>query len=115
MYAKCCRSLCLWLLARDLFVRHLGDDFLRRPQDIGGAHSGKEVKRAGDETRPSSLMACSQARTVIAVKIFVKEDVVAPVRILLELLRCSVNRPLAVRIAQEDTRSAPSDLLSHFE
>src|SRR5215469_7759158 len=102
MYAKCCRSLCLWLLARDLFVGHLGDDFLRRPQDIGGAHSRKEVERAGDETRPSSLMAGSQARTIVAVEIFVEEDVVAPVRILLELLRCSVHRPLAVRIAREE-------------
>jgi hypothetical protein len=45
----------------------------------------KEVEQAGDHTGPTGLMAGAETRSVIPVKIFIKEDVVSPVRIFLKL------------------------------
>jgi hypothetical protein len=59
-------------------------------------------------------MAGSQTCTGVAVEIFIKEDIVAPVGVFLELLRLSINRSPAIGIARERTRSAASDFLRNF-
>ena len=55
-------------------------------------------------------MARADAGAGIAVKIFVEEDEVAPVRIGLELLLSPVHGSPAVRVAEEDAREASRDL-----
>src|SRR5947199_9819148 len=48
-------------------------------------------------------------------EVFIEEDEVAPMRVFLELLRPSVDRPPAICIAQENTRQSTLNLLGHFE
>src|SRR5580700_9845694 len=50
---------------------------------------------------PSRLMRRSQSRSVVAVEILVKQHVIAPVGILLKLLRPSINRAAAGVVAQK--------------
>ena len=57
----------------------------------------------GEQAGPSRLVACADARAVVAVKIFVKENEVSPVGIGLESLRAAIERPPAVAGAQEDS------------
>src|SRR5262252_4680145 len=45
------------------------------------------------QTRPACLMARAKTRTVVAVEVLVEQDVIAPVRVLLEDLRTAVDRP----------------------
>lgn len=63
-----------------------------------------------NETGPSGLMAGSQARAVISVEILVEQNVILPVRIALEFLRTSINRPPARLILQE----YPGQPISNF-
>ena len=51
-------------------------------------------------------MAGAEARTVVAVEVLVEEDQVAPMRILLELGRPSIDRPLPIGVAQESAGQA---------
>src|SRR5215470_11895904 len=60
---------------------------------------------------PSCLVARPEPRPAIPMEVLVEEDLVPPVRIALELLRAPVDRPPAVRIAQEDAREPVRDLL----
>ena len=59
-----------------------------------------------DDPGPAGLVARAEAGAVVAVEVFVEQDVVAPVRIVLELLGAAVHRPPAVLVAQEDAREA---------
>src|ERR1700722_1770977 len=75
----------------------------------------EQVEQGGDKTCPARLVTGPEAGAVVTVKVFVKQDQVAPVRIVLEFFRSPVNRPFAMRIAQERASEASLDLVSHFE
>ena len=60
-------------------------------------------------------MAGAQPGAVVAVEVFVEQDVIAPVGIGLELLRAAVDRTPAMLIAQEDPGEPVGDLLAHLE
>src|SRR5262245_57058688 len=66
---------------------------------------------AGDDPGPSRLMTGTDAGAVVAVEVLVEEQEIAPVRILLELLRRSVDRPAPLRVSHEDAGEAARDLL----
>jgi hypothetical protein len=51
-------------------------------------------------------MTCTNARPVVAVEVLVKLDVIAPVRVLLKLLRAAIDGPAAVLAALEHAREA---------
>jgi hypothetical protein len=51
---------------------------------------------------PAGLMARPEAGPIVTVKVFIKEDVVAPVRVGLELLSATIDRPPALLITQEN-------------
>ena len=59
-------------------------------------------------------MTRAQTRAVIAVEVFVEEDQVAPVRILLKLPRAPVNRAAALIVSLEDGGEPARDLLGHL-
>ena len=61
------------------------------------------VDQHGHQAGPARLVAGAQSRTVVAVEIFVKEDVIAPVGITLEHLNAAVNRPFAGQKAGHPT------------
>ena len=60
-------------------------------------------------------MARTQSGAVVAVEVFVKQNVVAPMGIGLELLRAAVDRTLTLFIPQEDPAEPLRDLLAHLE
>src|SRR5437879_1885750 len=51
--------------------------------------------------RPAGLVRCAEAGAVVAVEVLVKQQVVAPVRVVLELRGAAVDRAMAGRVAQE--------------
>ena len=59
-------------------------------------------------------MAGTKAGAVVAVKIFIKQHEITPVRVLLKLLRPSVHGSAPVRITQEDTRQPTRQLFGHL-
>ena len=51
-----------------------------------------QVQQAGDHPRPSRLMVGPEPGAVVAVEVLVEQEMVAPVRVLLELPRPAVDR-----------------------
>src|SRR5512134_479735 len=84
-------------------------------QRVGRSHAPEEVEKPCDEAGPAGLVAGPDAGPVVAVEVLVEEDQGAPVRVVLELGRAAVDRPAAARVAQEDAREAPGDLLRNLE
>src|SRR5262245_49308669 len=58
-----------------------------RPEldELLGRAGREEVRRESDESGPSRLMACAESGPAVAVEVLVEQEVIAPVRILLEL------------------------------
>jgi hypothetical protein len=55
------------------------------------------------------------AGSVVAVKILAEEQIMAPVRVILEFLCAAKDRPMAGRIAQKDPGQSVSDLARDLE
>ena len=49
------------------------------------------LEEFGDQGGPAGLMTGANTRTVVTVKVFIEQQQVAPVRILLELLRAAID------------------------
>src|SRR4051812_2290210 len=75
---------------------------------------GEQMHRARDDSRPSGLMAGAEPGAVVAVEVFVKQQQVAPVRVLLELCRRAVDRPAAIRVPREDAGQPSRNLLGNL-
>src|SRR5215472_18062840 len=73
------------------------------------------VDQGSDEGAPSGLVRRAESRAIVAVVELVKEDQVLPVRVLLELLRSSVDRPLSSLVSGKDADHAVGDLPGHPE
>ena len=71
-------------------------------QEPFGIQDSIELDEFGHEAGPAGLVARAQSRPVVAVKVFIEENVVTPVRIGLELVRAPINWPLAFFISQKD-------------
>src|SRR5215467_277044 len=97
-------------------MRHLGRQFFPgNMQPISGACACKQIKTASNETRPPGLVAGSESCSVVAMEIFVEQDVILPMRIFLKLFGSSINRALAVLVSQENTGRPSSNFLSYLE
>src|SRR5215510_2357400 len=59
-------------------------------------------------------MACSDPRAVVAVKVFVKQDEVSPVRIGLKFLDTAIDWSAAIFVLKEDPRQPPRNLRRDF-
>jgi hypothetical protein len=55
-------------------------------------------------------MTGADARSIVAMEIFVEQNQIAPVRIALEFFRIAVNRPPPVLIAQENIGKTTRDI-----
>src|SRR5262245_27561386 len=71
----------------------------------------KQMHDPGNGTGPTRLVAGAEAGAVVAVKVLVEQEVVAPVRVLLKLAAAPVDRPPASLVSQEDTGQPTRDLL----
>ena len=68
----------------------------------------------GDEPGPAGLVICAQAGAVVAVKIFVEQDKVFPVRVVLKNLDPARNRAAPILAANKDMNEAPGDIRGDF-
>src|SRR3954468_6511640 len=71
----------------------------------------EQVQEASYDSRPTGLVARSQAGPVVSVEVLVEEDEVLEVRIVLELPGAPIHRPPAALVAKEDAREPPRELL----
>src|SRR5580704_479022 len=71
-------------------------------QNLLRVDAAEQLDQLRDYAGPAGLMASSQAGAVIAVEIFVEQNVILPLRIGLELLRTSKHWPLTRPIPQEN-------------
>ena len=67
-----------------------------------------------DQGGPARLMAGTDAGAVVAVKIFVERDEIAPMIIALELFRPAEDRPAAGVVTQKDSRQPLRNLAGHI-
>src|SRR5262245_45070485 len=89
---------------RRLRLQNGGD---RAEPEVLLQRAGREqVHGTGDDAGPSRLVARTEPGAVVAVEVLVEQHEIAPVRILLELLDPSVDRPPALRVSEEDARQA---------
>src|SRR5262249_56611425 len=72
------------------------------------------LQELGDDGRPARLVSGAHAGAVVPVEVFVEQQQIAPVRILLELLGAPVDRPAAVGPAQEDAGQPPRQPVRHL-
>src|SRR5689334_20817680 len=75
----------------------------------------EQLDQARDHPRPAGLVTRSETRAVVAVEVLVEEQVVAPVRVALELLGASENRPAPLLVAREDPAQPLAELPAHLE
>src|SRR6266481_6101227 len=67
------------------------------------------------ESGPTRLVAGTETRTIVAMEILLEEEVVAPVRIALECVGATVDRPPALVVPQIDSGEAPGNLHGHLK
>src|SRR4029450_5089457 len=78
-------------------------------------HAPEEIEESRNDACPPGLMARPEACAVIALEVLVKENEIAPVRIVLELRGASIDRAAAGGVPQKDVCESLSDLLCDFE
>src|SRR5271167_424919 len=76
------------------------------PQKGLGIELAKNVDQAGDDPGPTRLMAGADPGAVVAMEVFVEQQIVPPIRIALEFLGASEHRPPAALVAQKDPGKA---------
>ena len=62
----------------------------------------ENIEQESNESGPPSLVTGAQPGAVVAMEVLVKEDMIAPMRIFLELGSAAVERPLSIGIAKEN-------------
>ena len=72
------------------------------------------LQKLRDKGGPTGLVTCTHARTVVAVKILVEGNQIAPIRVGLKLLDWTKDRAAFILIAQEDPGKASRDLAGDF-
>ncbi len=83
-------------------------------QKLMRVESTEELDQLCDHAGPTGLVACPEARAIIAVEVFVEEDVVLPMRIRLEFFGSAIDWPPARLIAQKDVHQTIGDILSYL-
>src|SRR5262249_23408362 len=69
------------------------------------------VDQVGDEPRPTGLVRCATAAAIVAVEIFMEQDVILEMRIGLKFLVAAENRAPAICPAQKKLEQASAQLV----
>src|SRR6476660_9050370 len=77
---------------------------------LGGA-GREQVHAPGDEPRPTRLVARPEPGPVVPVEVLVEQEMVTPVRVVLELSHAAIHRSPALAVAQEDAGQPARELL----
>ena len=78
------------------------------------ARGCEEMHGACDHPGPAGLMAGAQAGSVITVEVLVELNVIAPVRVFLELLLAAVHGPMALFVLQKNSAEPARDFFRDF-
>ena len=70
----------------------------------------KNFDQQGDDAGPTRLVASAEASTVVAVEVFVEQQMIAPMRITLKFFGATENRPPVGFVAQKDVGQTIGDL-----
>src|SRR5947208_15878670 len=98
--------------ARGRLRRRLdGRSVLAKLESLLGGGGREQVHGTRDDARPSGLVARAEPRAVVAVEVFVEQDEIAPVRVLLEPAGAAVHRPAPIHVTQEDVAQTVRDFL----
>ncbi len=62
---------------------------------VFGVDAPEQVQKASDQTGPPCLVAGAKPRSIVTVALLEEENQITPVRIVLELGRATVDRPLS--------------------
>ena len=84
-------------------------------QRLLGVQQTVQLDGLRHEPGPARLMARTQSSAVVSMEVFIEEDVIAPMRIALELLRAAVDRALALLIPEKYIGQPIGDLFAHLE
>ena len=93
--AHCPFFLPVRFISADLLRYEPGFNLLAFQLQVFGLDTPEQVEEDRDQTGPPRLMAGAEPRAVVTVEVFMEEDQIAPVRIVLKLGGPSVNRPPA--------------------
>src|SRR5262249_26562216 len=74
----------------------------------------EEMHEPSDNAGPAGLVAGAEAGSVIAMEVFVEQNQVAPVRVLLKLSGAAIDRTPAIFAAQKNAGQSARDLCSHL-
>src|SRR5215470_14419088 len=72
------------------------------------------LDQLGHQSGPTGLMARSYARTIVAMKVFIKWNEVPPLPIVLKEFLIPTHRTAPITSAQKDTDQPPRDLRGHL-
>ena len=100
MTVTACRERRASVLSGLLYFNDSGK--LTHLKNLLGGGGRKQMHGAGDYPGPSGLVARSYARPIVRVKVFVKQDEIAPVRVFLKFFGSPIHRPFAIFVTQED-------------
>src|SRR5262245_61987575 len=76
-----------------LFLDHpLGEARLLRSQQVLSGGAAEEIEQDGDNAGPSGLVAGAEPGAVVSVEVFVEQNEIPPVLVILELRGASVDR-----------------------
>src|SRR5438876_631217 len=84
---------------------------LAESRRLFGRGRGEQMQPASDDAGPPGLVAGAQASTVVTGEVFVEQQAITPVVVLLELFRPAVDGPPAIPVLEEDTVKPAGDLL----
>src|SRR5262245_60187342 len=91
----------------------------RRPllafKGTSAVEASEELHERRDEPGPSGLMPGPETGAVVAMKVLMEEDVIPPVRIVLELRRAAEHRAVPSLIPQKDPGQTRRELPRDFE
>src|SRR5271157_6229244 len=87
----------------DPLVLPAEDGFSAAIQEGLGIQLAEDLDQAGDDTGPSRLVARTEAGAVVAMEVFVEQQMVAPMGIVLEFVGSPVHRTAAGFVAQKDS------------
>src|SRR5215471_13158140 len=95
--------------------RYFGHYAFWSTQHVFGLEASEEIKYTGNESGPAGLVARSETCAVVSVEVLIEEDVVLPVRIVLELPGSSVDGAFSVGVTQEHAGIPTTDLSRYFK
>src|SRR5215510_9709042 len=84
-------------------------------QEVLGIEIAEDLHQCSNRASPAGLVAGSQPRSIVAVEVLVKKQVVLPLRIGLKFCCAAENRPATGLVSQKNPDQAAGNFPGYFE